>query len=218
MEMMNDYLARVKDASKGVDSKDVQKMLDVLEKAYYQRKQVLILGNGGSGATASHFSEDLAKGTLNGNINSDVNRFKAISLTDNVPFILALANDEGYHSIFEQQLRTYGEKGDVVIAISGSGNSENVLNAVRYANYKKMITIGMTGFDGGKLRKLAMHCVHVPIDDMGITEAVHGIILHYVVDYLKDRLNSNIKYIEKVTSVFAEDVEKNRMVKSEVVL
>ncbi|MBD3290659.1 phosphoheptose isomerase, partial [candidate division KSB1 bacterium] len=110
MEMMNDYLLRVKEASYGVDAKDVQQMLDILEKAYYQRKQVFILGNGGSGATASHFSEDLAKGTLNGSINKDVNRFKAMSLTDNVPFILALANDEGYGSIFEQQLRTYGEK------------------------------------------------------------------------------------------------------------
>ncbi|MBD3289845.1 SIS domain-containing protein, partial [candidate division KSB1 bacterium] len=155
---------------------------------------------------------------LNGSINKDVNRFKAMSLTDNVPFILALANDEGYGSIFEQQLRTYGEKDDVVIAISGSGNSENVLNAVHYAKSKNMVTIGMTGFNGGKLRRLTRHCVHVPIDDMGITEAVHGIILHYVVDYLKNRLTSNIKYIEKVTSVFDEEVEESHLVKSRATL
>lgn len=213
MEMITEYFAKVSGACKAVKVEEIKELLNILERAYYQRRNIFIFGNGGSGATASHFCEDLAKGTLNGNCSQDGIRFKAMSLTDNVPFILALANDEGYHKIFEQQLRNYAECGDVAIAISGSGNSPNVINAVLYANRKKMITIGMTGYDGGKLKKISRYCVHVPITDMGITESVHNVIVHYVVDFLKEKLNSNYRQIEKLTSVFDEQVEQDRLIK-----
>lgn len=218
MEMISEYFAKVNGACKNVSEYEIRKLLEILERVYYQRRNIFIFGNGGSGATASHFCEDLAKGTLNGNINQDGIRFKAMSLTDNVPFILALANDEGYHAIFEQQLRNYSEPGDIIIAISGSGNSPNVINAVKYANRKKLITIGMTGFDGGELKKIARYCVHVPIHDMGVTESVHGIIIHYVVELLKEKLNNNYRYLEKVTSVLDEEVEKNRLTKEETII
>jgi hypothetical protein len=102
-----------------------------------------------------------------------------IPLTDNVGYITALANDEGYESVFEQQLRNLGRRGDVLVAISGSGNSANVLKAVEYAHAIGMRTIGVTGYDGGKLRRLANVSVHVPVWDMGMAEALHGVIFHY---------------------------------------
>jgi len=152
----------------------------------------------------------LGKGTLNGK--KDIKRFKVISLTDNVPYVMAWANDEGYETIFEQQLRNLGEPGDVVVAISGSGNSPNVIKAVEYANRNKMVTVGLTGFDGGKLKKIARHSVHIPINDMGVTECVHSILGHYITDYLKATINQEYKYIDKVVTVFDDEVVEHRMV------
>ncbi|MBN2012300.1 SIS domain-containing protein [candidate division KSB1 bacterium] len=213
---MNDYFERVNDVCTMVDEKEISQLLDILEKAYYRKQHIFICGNGGSGATASHLAEDLAKGTLNGNIHRDGLRFKAISLTDNTPFILALANDVGYDSIFEQQLRTYAEPNDVVIAISGSGNSPNIIKAVDYANRRCLVTVGMTGFDGGKLREMALHTIHVPVDDMGMTEAVHGIIVHYIVDQLREKLASGYRYVERVSTTLEQEMQESRLVNTVV--
>jgi D-sedoheptulose 7-phosphate isomerase len=108
-----------------------------------------------------------------------------------VPYLLAWANDAGYGAIFKQQLRNLAEEGDLAIAISCSGNSSNVLRAINYANATNMVTIGMTGFDGGQVRKIVHHCIHIPIEEMGM-ESIHLIILHYIVNSLKKRL-----FIEK---------------------
>lgn len=187
MEGITNYLQRVFQACSAIDPEENEILIKVLEEAYHRGKKIFIFGNGGSGATASHFCQDLAKGTLNET--DDQKRFRAISLTDNVPCLLAWANDEGYETVFEQQLRNLAEEGDVAIGISGSGNSLNVLKAIEYANSIGMVTVGMTGFDGGKLKRLAQHNVHVPVNDMGITEAIHSIITHWVVAYLRDRIN-----------------------------
>ena len=116
-------------------------------------------------------------------------RFRVIPLTDNIGFITALANDEGYDSIFEQQLRNLAQSGDLLIAISGSGNSPNVLRAVEYARSIGMKTIGVTGFDGGKLRQAADESVHIPVEDMGMTEALHGVVFHLAMCRLRERLD-----------------------------
>src|SRR5205085_4359406 len=129
---------------------------------------VFVIGNGGSAANASHFAQDLAKGTCHDM--QQERRIRALSLTDNIAFISALGNDEGYDQIFVQQLRTFCRPGDLLIAISGSGNSPNVLRAVEYAHEQGMKTIGVTGFSGGKLRDLADECVHVPLNDMCTAE------------------------------------------------
>jgi len=210
MEMITEYFNRVYAACNSVRIGDNQKLIQILEHAYHNNKRIFMFGNGGSGATASHFCEDLGKGTLNGK--KDIKRFKAISLTDNTPYILAWANDEGYETIFEQQLRNLAEPGDIAIGISGSGNSQNVLRAVHYANKNSMITVGMTGFDGGKLKKIAKHIVHIPINDMGITECVHAIIAHYITDYFRERINTEHRDIDKMVSIFDEEVEKHRMI------
>ncbi|MCU0644230.1 MAG: SIS domain-containing protein [bacterium] len=212
MEMINDYFNRVYAACNSVRTSDNMKLIKILERAYHRNRRIFIFGNGGSGATASHFCEDLAKGTLNGK--KDIKRFKVISLTDNVPFILALANDEGYENIFEGQLRNLAEPGDVAIGISGSGNSPNVIKAIEYANKNQMITVGMTGFGGGKLRRIVQHSVHIPVHDMGVIESVHSVITHYVTDCLREKINQDHHELDKVVAVFDEEVERYRMVEN----
>jgi D-sedoheptulose 7-phosphate isomerase len=168
------------------DPHEVDVLLGYLEEAYHERKAIYIFGNGGSAVTASHFCQDLSKGTLLSP--SDPHRFKVFSLTDNTPYLMAWANDEGYETIFEQPLRNLAEPGDLAIGISCSGNSENVLRAIRYAQAAGLLTIGMTGFDGGQLKKIVNHCIHIPIHDIGMVESMHLIIVHYIVSSLKNRL------------------------------
>ncbi len=116
-------------------------------------------------------------------------RLKILSLTDNLGWILALGNDIGYEHIFVQQLMNYGSEGDLCIAISGSGNSPNVLSAVDWANRHGLKTFGLTGFDGGKLRRLAHAGMHVPLDDMGMVESIHLALFHWVLNDVFARIN-----------------------------
>jgi len=169
-----------------IDIKEVEILTDLLVEAYVKNKFVFVIGNGGSAANASHFAQDLAKGTR---LKHDQpKRIKALSLTDNLPFITAQGNDEGYDSIFEQQLRTFAAPGDMVIAISGSGNSPNIIKAIEWANNEGLTTIGITGFDGGKLKKIAHHSVNVILNDMCTSESIHSIIFHYIILEMRERL------------------------------
>lgn len=179
MEMIQAYLQWASQACVMADAEQVQRLIDLLFEARASGRRIFIIGNGGSAATASHFCEDLGKCPLISL--DDPLRFKVISLTDNLPYVTAWANDHGYETVFEQQLRNIAEPGDLVIGISASGNSPNVLRAIAYANEHGMTTIGLTGFDGGKLRAMAHHQVHVPIHDYGMAENLHMIIFHLVI-------------------------------------
>lgn len=137
---------------------------------------IYTMGNGGSASTASHFCCDFNMGM---SYNQD-KKFRLICLNDNVPTMMAYANDLSYENIFVEQLKNFLNPDDVVIAISGSGNSKNVLKAVEYANANGGITIGLTGFDGGKLKQIAKYSVNTNIDDMQITEDVHIILCHMI--------------------------------------
>ncbi|MBD3266409.1 SIS domain-containing protein [bacterium] len=173
------------DLLRTINQHEIHALVDAIENAYKNNAFVFIIGNGGSGANASHFCEDLAKGTL-----SDFEkqkRLKVMSLTDNTPAILAWGNDEGYDRIFVEQLKSYAGPGDLLIAISGSGNSPNIIKAVEYANQHNMKTFGLTGFDGGKLRQLAHQCFHVRCHNMGVCEAVHDVFFHYIMEELYRR-------------------------------
>ena len=182
---LNAYLDDFIPLLKKVDPKEVEVLVDALEEAYRNDRFVFIIGNGGSGANASHLCEDLGKGTLH---NFDKQkRLKVMSLTDNTPYILALGNDLGYDKVFVEQLKNFAQPGAVLISISGSGNSANVLKAVEWANANGLKTIGITGYDGGKLRKLVHHSVHVPSFNMGAVESVHMVIFHYLLDTLYER-------------------------------
>jgi D-sedoheptulose 7-phosphate isomerase len=168
-----------------VDPQEMQALVEAIVDAYRDDRFVFIVGNGGSGANASHLCEDLGKGTL-----SDFEhqkRLKVVSLTDNTPYILAWANDEGYERIFVEQLKNLAQPGALLIAISGSGNSPNVIRAVEYANAHGMTSFGVTGFDGGRLGQVADRNLHVPSNNMGAVEAVHGVLFHYLIDELRDR-------------------------------
>jgi len=183
-----DFKNYINDLKKVIDSLDineVENFLNLLEVAYKNEKFVFVIGNGGSAANASHFAQDLAKGTRIKP--GQPKRMKALSLTDNTAYITAQGNDDGYDSIFEQQLRTFANKGDYVVAISGSGNSPNIIKAIEWANNNGLVTIGVTGFDGGKLKKIAHHTVNVVLNDMCTTESVHSIVFHYVILELRER-------------------------------
>ncbi|MFM8221113.1 MAG: SIS domain-containing protein, partial [Planctomycetaceae bacterium] len=141
----------------------------------------------GSAANASHLCEDLGKSTV---LDFETQkRLKVLSLTDNTPYILAWGNDTSYDRVFVEQLKNFGEPGDLLIAISGSGNSPNVLRAVEWANSHGIETFGITGFSGGQLRGLANKGVHCPLDDMGMVESLHLIAFHYVLDDVHGRIN-----------------------------
>jgi D-sedoheptulose 7-phosphate isomerase len=171
-----------------VDPQEVQQLVTLLDEAYRKDRFVFFAGNGGSGANASHMCEDLGKGTLTDFENQK--RLKVLSLTDNTPYIMAWANDTSYDRIFVEQLKNLAQPGSLLVGISGSGNSPNVLQAVEYANAHGMTTVGMTGYDGGRLGKLARHRLHVPSFNMGVVEAVHGVIFHYILDTLRERFKS----------------------------
>jgi len=184
--MIEDYFGEIQRVWRKMDKEPVEEMIGAFLKAYEEGKRIFFFGNGGSAATASHFCEDLGKGTLSGP--KAERRIKAISLTDNTPYITAWANDEGYEVIFEQQLANLAEPGDIAVAISGSGNSPNVLRATDYANRNGLFTIGMTGYDGGKLGKMVQVHVHVPSLDMGLVEGVHLLLVHYVINRVKEMM------------------------------
>ncbi len=188
MQDFREYSKYLQQAIESVDAQQIENFISILYKAYQDEKTVFVIGNGGSAANASHLAQDLAKGTRVGI--EFPKRIKALSLTDNTSFISALGNDDGYDRIFEQQLRTYAQTGDYLIAISGSGNSPNIIKAVNWANENGLTTIGVTGFNGGKLKQINHHSVHVELNDMGTSESVHTVIFHYVIRELMEKMNA----------------------------
>jgi D-sedoheptulose 7-phosphate isomerase len=184
------FLSRVGEELDRIDPNEVKALAEAIYHCYEQGRIVFLCGNGGSGSNASHFCEDLGKGTLTrADFDNDrKKRLRVLSLTDNTPYILAWGNDEGFDRVFVEQLKNLAGRGDLLIAISGSGNSPNVLRAVEWANANGLHTFGCTGFSGGKLRGLARQGLHVPLDDMGIVESIHLTAFHWVVDNLHARI------------------------------
>jgi len=183
-----DYLDRVCREIQSLDLDQLENVSRVIEGAYRDGRFVFIIGNGGSGANASHISEDLAKATLRDF--EGQKRLKVISLTDNTAGIMAWGNDEGYDRIFIEQLKNLASPGDVLLAISGSGNSPNILRAVEWANANGLTTVGITGFCGGKLKAMNHVNMHAGIDDMGMVESLHMVAFHWIIDDLNRRFAS----------------------------
>jgi D-sedoheptulose 7-phosphate isomerase len=186
-----EYLDRLRCELDRIHKDEIQRLADLIHDTYLGEKSLFLIGNGGSACTASHLAEDLGKNCL---LPADMRdetkrRLRVLSLTDNVGWLTALGNDLGYDQIFVQQLMHYGMPGDLLVAISGSGNSPNVLAAVDWANRHGLVTFGLTGFDGGKLKKSQQHGIHVELDDMGMVEAIHMCIAHWIVDDLHARVN-----------------------------
>jgi len=185
------FLDRVAHELTRINPAEVKALADAIYDCYQHGKFVFLCGNGGSGSNCSHLCEDLGKCTL---LRADYDndrkkRLRILSLTDNTPYILAWANDEGFERVFAEQLKNLASPGDLLIAISGSGNSPNILRAVEWANRNGLKTFGCTGFNGGKLRALTHQGLHVPLDDMGIVESIHLTAFHWVVDDLHRRIS-----------------------------
>lgn len=193
---VSSFLRRVGEELRRIDASQVEALADEIFRCYREGRTVFLIGNGGSGSNASHFCEDLGKGTLKREDfnNDEKKRLRVLSLTDNTPYILAWGNDEGFDRVFVEQLKNLSGPGDLLIAISGSGNSPNILRAVEWANKKGLVTLGCTGFTGGKLKTLAHKNLHVPLDDMGIVESIHLTAFHWVVDNLHKRIGMNAEH------------------------
>lgn len=184
------FLQRVAEELARIDPAQIEALADAVFERYRAGRTVFIIGNGGSGSNASHLCEDLGKGTIRREDfdNDRKKRLRILSLTDNTPYILAWGNDEGFERVFVEQLKNFAQPGDLLIAISGSGNSPNILRAVDWAKRNGVGTFGCTGFSGGKLKTLADKNLHVPLDDMGIVESIHLTAFHWVVDNLHRRI------------------------------
>ena len=163
---------------------EVDSVVDVLLQAYRTSHTIFLFGNGGSAALASHFACDLGKGTANGSRP----RFRVMALTDNVPLMTAWANDSSYEDVFAEQLLNFAVPGDLAFAISGSGNSENVLKALRVAKQAELTTAGLTGFAGGQMRALCDACIVVPCENMQMIEDLHLCITHSLFTCIRARI------------------------------
>lgn len=172
------------------NSKNINKIIKIIISARNNSKTIFTMGNGGSGSTASHFVSDLQK-TM---IMKNEKRIKANSLVDNIPVILAWSNDVSFESIFEEQLKNQVEKGDIVIAFSGSGKSKNVVNALKFAKKKGAKCIGFTGKDGGYFNRICDVVFRVPSNDMLTIESQHIVICHCIADTIRNLGNPMFKY------------------------
>lgn len=173
---INTYLNSVKNVLDNLDRQEIEFFISILLNAYKADRYIFVMGNGGSGSTSSHLACDINKCISLGL----ENRFKVISLTDNMPIMLAHSNDTSYDNVFIEQLKNFLRPGDVVIGISGSGNSKNVIKAIEYANKNGAITVGFTGYNGGILKQICNHSINANIDDMQVTEDAHMVLVHLI--------------------------------------
>lgn len=184
MDRIRRYLGGVSHLLESAPEEDIRLAAELILSAYQDGRSVYIMGNGGSAATASHFACDLQKsvGLCGGR------KFRVMALTDNVAILTAWANDVDYAEIFAEQLSTWLQTGDLVIGISGSGNSPNIIKAIELANSKGAVTIGMTGFGGGKLAEQARYSIVVDSDNLQQVEDVHMAFCHLIFRYVLDEV------------------------------
>jgi D-sedoheptulose 7-phosphate isomerase len=179
-----DYLDRLSVSLSKIPRRDIAELGEILYRAYHMSASVFIVGNGGSASTASHMAADLAKNT----IGPHMTRFRVLSLNENMSLLTALANDDGYENVFREQLVNLIKPSDVLIAISASGNSENVLRAIKYAKSCNAQTVGLLGFDGGEALKLVDREILVRSNDYGVIEDAHLVLNHILIEHFQRRL------------------------------
>ena len=184
MTIIQDYIKSLIECLEELSRQNIDEIAEIIFNAGQKRKRIFIMGNGGSASTASHFARDLQIGTAV----EGKPRVRAISLTSNVALITALANDIGYNSVFEEQLTGQLEEGDVVIGISASGNSPNVLKAIEYARQNGAMTIGFIGFGGGQLKELVHKAIVLSSRDYGQVEDVHLSLAHIISYLVRERI------------------------------
>jgi D-sedoheptulose 7-phosphate isomerase len=180
------YFEELQRVVAAVSHDSIDQMADALVRAYEAGRVVYTFGNGGSAALASHLACDLGKGTAYCNGGK---RFRVLALTDNVPTLTAWANDSGYEDVFSEQLRNFVQPGDVAFAISGSGNSKNVLNALHVARQAGATTLGISGFQGGQMKSLCDICMVVPSNNLQIVEDMHLATAHSIFRIVYSRMS-----------------------------
>lgn len=174
ISQIDNYINNLKTTLDNLDKSEIENFVTLLKEAQSNKQNIIVIGNGGSATTASHLACDINKP-----IDSDYsNRFKIICLNDNPSTILAYGNDISFEDVFVEQLKNFLNKNDLVIAISGSGNSKNLVKAIEYANENGGITLSLTGYDGGILKKISKHSVNTNINDMQISQDIHLSLVH----------------------------------------
>ena len=189
---IKDYLKHEVETIQHLDIDQINAALNLLLETFEKGNTVYVFGNGGSSSTASHFQNDFNKGVSE----HTEKKFNLLCLNDNVATVMAVANDIGFEEVFRFQLQGHIRPGDVVMAISGSGNSKNVINAVEYAKQQGNKIIGLTGFGGGKLRELSDVSLHAPINSMQVTEDIHMIFDHLMMSVFYKSL-AGIEHLKK---------------------
>ena len=181
-EVLYNYLEEIKEQCNKLNTENVSQAVALVRKAYEDGKRIFVAGNGGSAGTANHFSCDFSKNA----VKNRTKRAKVITLSSNTEYITAIGNDIEYADIFSEQLSNLMEDGDLIILISASGNSPNILKAAEFAKQKNGKIIALTGFDGGKLSKLADVSINNPVESYEQAEDMHMIVLHMFVKCFKE--------------------------------
>ncbi len=189
-DFAKDYLSGLKGVLDRLPLQPIDEIIRVIEQARDEGRQIFVIGNGGSAATASHMMNDLCKGTLGHKGDAPWPRLRVIALTDNVSLMTAWANDTDFNHIFSEPLKNLAQRGDVLVAISASGNSPNIIAAVEAAKQIGVTVLGLAGFTGGKLSKMADVSLVVPSDGYGPVEDVHMILDHIITSYLYEKLKA----------------------------
>jgi len=182
MAYIRSYKAQALATMDAIPEKQIATLIELLTQVRREGRQIFVCGNGGSAASASHLANDLGKGA---SVGRDL-RFRVLSLTDNIPWITALANDASFAEIFVDQLRNFARPGDLLLAFSGSGNSPNIIRAVEWAEEEGLLTVGVTGKQGGRLGQISRYPILVESMHMGHIEEAHFLILHLVSYYFME--------------------------------
>jgi D-sedoheptulose 7-phosphate isomerase len=201
VNVITSYFSELDKMLQDISQPQLQHILSLLEKAYHNGQRIFIMGNGGSAATASHFALDLAKNT----IATNTPRLKALSLTDHTPLMTAWSNDTAYEHVFTEQLAPLIETGDVVIGISASGNSPNVINALRFAKQSHAVTIGLLGAQGGKIKEIVDAYVLAPGQNIEQEEDAHMIFAHIITRHMREVVRSSTRTL--VTTLARTSIE-----------
>lgn len=183
------YFDRLRDVASAIPFDQVDAVGEILYRAYLNEKQVFVMGNGGSAATASHFASDLSKGTAV----PGRKRFRVICLNDNLPVLTAIANDIGYDMVFAEQMRNLLRPGDIVIVVTGSGNSPNIIEALKCARSSTATTLGFLGFDGGQAKGMVDAYIHIECADYGLVEDIHYALGHCLKEYFTRRIQEETR-------------------------
>lgn len=188
-EYIKDYFKDLCSSINKVSFQDIELVIKLLDSVYKNNGRIFLIGNGGSSAIASHFASDLNKTVLGHKGDKNVKRFQAFCLSDNVPVLTAWANDVGFEKIFAEQLKNFAKPNDVLIAISSSGNSPDIIEAIKVAKELSVQVISMVGFDGGEILPLANVKVHVSSSSYAMVESVHDAICHLITYYFEKNIN-----------------------------